>query len=391
MGFFDKIMPDVLFFNSRVRAELEALGQHKAIFGLEELGFPTKLGGAHVCIKTHFGALGNQYYLRPAYIRFLCDKVKLCGGVPSAAETCGVGVPHSEGVYAGRSSEEEYIQCALMHGFTRETLGATILMLDGPYGMDYVETPVEGLRFNSVLVAGRLREFQHLIFATHFKGHPNAGFGGAIKNLGIGCVTKGGKAEAHHSKLMEIDQEKCRADCSICINGCMNKALSREGGILLRDLAKCRKCRDCHSRCPNHAFIYDHVDDAQFLEQMVDNAKGVVNFFGSNIYYLNFVVDVTPNCDCSSASDLPIVPDIGILASRDPVALDQACVDLVHQSPATPGSIATERTPAGQTDWFSYIYKESGNEVDARWQYQLEVAEKVGLGSRDYHLVRMDE
>jgi hypothetical protein len=126
---------------------------------------------------------------------------------------------------------------------------------------------------------------------------------------------------------------------------------------------------------------------------MVDNAKGVVNFFGPNIYYLNFVVDVTPNCDCSSASDLPIVPDIGILASRDPVALDQACVDLVHQSPAIPGSVATERTPAEKTDWFSYIYKEPGDaaEIDTRWQYQLDVAEKVGLGSRNYKLVRMDE
>ncbi|HMF34848.1 MAG TPA: hypothetical protein VKK79_25730, partial [Candidatus Lokiarchaeia archaeon] len=100
---------DVLFFNSRVRVELEALGLHKALFGLEELGFPGKLGGDRVCIKTHFGALGNQYYLRPSYIRFLCDKVKSCGGIPSVVETCGVGAPHSEGVYGGRSSEEEYL------------------------------------------------------------------------------------------------------------------------------------------------------------------------------------------------------------------------------------------------------------------------------------------
>ncbi len=387
-------MSTVQFFNSRVHAELEALGQHKAIFALEEMGFPAKLNGDAVCIKTHFGAIGNQYYLRPAYLRFLCDKVKACGGIPTVAETCGVGAPGSGGIYGGRCSEQEYIECALMHGFTRETMGASIIMLDGPMGMDYVEQPIQGKHFDSVLVSGRLREFQHLILATHFKGHGNAGFGGAIKNLGIGLVTKGGKAEAHHSKQMHIAQEKCVGEsCSICINYCMNRALSREGGTLKRDPAKCKRCRACHAKCPNRVFFSDDVDDFQFIEQFVDNARGVVDYFGSDrIYYLNYVIDVTPNCDCSSASDLPFVPDIGVLVSRDPVALDQASIDLVHQMPRTPGSIAAEKAPQGKTDYFSYIYADGKRPIpDTRWQQQLSAAENVGLGSRKYKLIRMDE
>ena len=385
---------NVLFFNARVHGELEALGQHKAILALEAMGFPAQLHGDQVCIKTHFGALGNQYHLRPAYIRFLCDKMRSCGGLPTVAETCGMGAPHSGGIYGGRCSEEEYLSCALMHGFTRETMGAPLIMLDGPFGQDIVEAPVKGLHFNRVLVAGRLREFQHLVLATHFKGHGAAGFGGTIKNLGIGCVSKGGKAEAHHSKAMHIAQEKCAGDsCSICINYCMNRAITREGGTLKRDTSKCKRCRICHAKCPNHVFYSDDVDDFQFIEQFVDNAKGVVDFVGAGrIYYLNYVIDVTPNCDCSSVSDLPFVSDVGILASRDPVAIDQAAVDLVHHMPGTPGSVATEKTPPKQTDWFSYIYAEDGRTVpDTRWQHQLEHAEKIGLGSRKYQLIRMDE
>ncbi|MHA1731874.1 MAG: DUF362 domain-containing protein [Promethearchaeota archaeon] len=386
---------DVFYFNARVHSHLESLAQVKSPIALEEVGFPTKLKGEgnKVCIKTHFGALGNVRYIRPNYLRFLCDKVKEAGGDPVLAESCGVGFPSLEGQYAGRETEANYLHCAKLHGFTEDTMGAPIIMLDGELGLDYIVQPIDtGLRFSEVLVAGRLREFDYLVMASHYKGHIQAGFGGAIKNLGIGCAAKGGKAEAHTSKRMDIDSSKCRNGCTKCVDECPTGALSKgDGNVITRDDSKCRKCRWCHSLCPEKVFSSDKVDEYQFIEQMVDNARGVVDFFGKKrIFYINFAIDICPECDCSSASDVPIVPDIGILASTDPVALDQACVDLTHASPLYPNSKVAELGVEPGMPYLSYLYSESLDDSKDNWEHQLKAAEQVGLGKREYNLVEMD-
>ncbi len=386
---------DVFYFNARVHSHMESPAQVKGPIALEEAGFPTNLkpGDNNVCIKTHFGAMGNVRYLRPNYLRFLCDKVKDLGGSPVLAESCGVGFPSLEGQYAGRETEKNYLHCAKLHGFTEETMGAPIIMLDGELGLDYVVQPITtGLRFSDVLVAGRLREFQYLVVASHYKGHVQAGFGGAIKNMGIGCVAKGAKAEAHHSKRMDIESEKCKDGCTKCVDNCPTGALTKnDGNIIVRDEKKCRKCRWCYSLCPEKVFTTDKVDEYQFIEQMVDNARGVVDFFGDKrIFYLNYAIDICPECDCSSASDLPVVPDIGILASQDPVAVDQACVDLTHNSPLYPGSKIAELGVKEGMPYLSFLYADSLDEPKKMWEHQLKVAEQVGLGQRSYNLVAMD-
>ncbi len=397
---------EVYYFTARTFSHEESLSKVKGPLALEKIGFNSKVNnGDKVVIKTHFGALENVRYLRPSYIRFLCDHVKTIGAVPYVAESCGWGAPeevtgiHTE--YSGRAAEDEYLETAKIHGFTKETMGAELLMLDGSVGANMIRHSFKGKRFNEVLVAGRLKEFDHMVVATHFKGHAGAGFGGAIKNLGIGCVSKGGKVQAHVGKKFEFDFSAPISDYEACLNICPTGAL-KEGlnGKLIRDEEKCKYCYMCKSVCKNNVIDTGSSTQEEFVVQMVDNAAGVVDYYGSDkIYYLNYVIDVTWQCDCTGGSDVPFVSDIGILSSKDPVAVDQCAVDLVHLSLMNPHSILGNIENISKekaTEWFSYIprFDPKTHELDLNpngteskhWEIQLKAAEDIGLGSRGYNL-----
>jgi uncharacterized Fe-S center protein len=405
-----KLKPDVYFFTARTHSHEESMSSVKPILGLKKIGIEHSIQrNDNVVIKTHFGALENTRYLRPSYIRFLCDFIKELGATPYVAESCGWGAPeqitgiHTE--YSGRGNEKEYLEIALRHGFTTETMGAPIIMLDGPQGIDYEIQKINGKRFNQVLVAGRLREFDKMIIASHFKGHPSAGFGGAIKNLGIGCVSKGGKVQAHNGKKFEFDFNAPIIDYEECMKVCPTGAL-KEGkdGKLNRDNTKCRYCYLCKSVCKNDVIDIGQSTRDEFIIQMVDNAAGVLEFFGKkNIFFINYAIDISPECDCTGGSDTPFVPDIGILTSIDPVALDQACIDLIHLSKINPYSILSEikNLPInnGTYEWFSYIprFDPITKKIDLNfegkesrhWELQLKSAEEMGLGKRDYNLIEI--
>ena len=396
------------YFTARSHSFKESMSKVKGILSLKKLGIENKLNSDNnVVIKTHFGALENTRYLRPSYIRFLCDYIKKIGGKPSVAESCGWGLPeHISGThteYSGRANEREYLEVALRHGFTKETMGAPILMLDGPNGIDYEIQKIQGKHFNEVLVAGRLREFDYMVVATHFKGHSGSGFGGAIKNLGIGCVSKGGKVQAHMGKKFDYNLSNCSEDCDKCIKVCLTGALTKDKDrILKKDWDKCRYCYLCNSVCDKKVIDIGASTREDFILQMVDNAKGVIEYFGSNkIFYINYAIDITWQCDCGS-SDVPFIPDIGILSSLDPVALDQACIDLAHNSSFIPHSILSEVKNISEhesSEWFSYIprFDPKSGELDLnvngikskQWELQLKSAEELGLGSRDYNLIEV--
>lgn len=398
---------DVFYFTARTHSHQQSMSKFKGSLALKEIGFEQKIkNGNKIVIKTHFGALENTRYLRPSYIRFLCDYVKGLGGIPSVAESCGWGIPesvsgtHTE--YSGRATEEEYLETALKHGFTEETMGAPILMLDGKVGADIEIQKINGKIFNEVLVAGRLREFDYMVIATHFKGHAGAGFGGAIKNLGIGCVSKGGKVEAHTGKTFEIDFDNCNPNCMNCINICPTNALSKDDNNKLKfNEDECKFCYMCASVCKAKIISIGDVSREDFVTQMVDNAKGVVDYFGKNkIFYINYAIDITYQCDCTGGSDIPFVPDVGVLASLDPVALDQATVDLIHKSSISPHSVLAEvkSIPTqGPHEWFSHTprFDSESGEMDfsgkesKHWELQLNLAEEIGLGSRDYNLIEV--
>jgi uncharacterized Fe-S center protein len=397
---------DVFYFTARTFSHEQSMSKVKGSLGLKKLGFEHKIKNRdQIVIKTHFGALENTRYLRPSYIRFLCDYVKELGGIPTVAESCGWGVPESvSGIhteYSGRATEAEYLKAALIHGFTEQTMGAPILMLDGEVGTDIELQKINGNRFKEVLVAGRLREFDYMIIATHFKGHAGAGFGGSIKNLGIGCVSKGGKVEAHTGKTFEFDFDNCNPECKSCINICPTHALSKnKNGKLIFEEEKCKYCYMCASVCKDKIINLGSASREEFITQMVDNAKGVVDYFGKDkIFYINYAIDITYQCDCTGGSDIPFIPDIGVLVSLDPVALDQATVDLIHKSSISPHSILSDidNIPSqGPFEWFSHTprFNPESGEMDfnpdgnasRHWELQLELAEKIGLGSRDYNL-----
>jgi uncharacterized Fe-S center protein len=379
----------------------------KGSLALKKLGFEQKVkSGDKVVVKTHFGALENTRYLRPSYIRFLCDYVKEMGAIPSVAESCGWGVPESvSGIhteYSGRATESEYLETALKHGFTYETMGAPLLMLDGKIGTDIEIQKINGKIFNEILVAGRLREFDYMVIATHFKGHAGGGFGGSIKNLGIGCVSKGGKVEAHTGKTFEIDFDNCQPNCKACINICPTDALSKNSSDkLIFNEKKCKFCYMCASVCKDKIINIGTVPREEFVTQMVDNAKGVVEYFGKDkVFFINYAIDIVYQCDCTGGSDIPFIPDIGVLASLDPVALDQATVDLVHKSSIIPHSVLYDIDgipKQGSHDWFSHTprFDPRTGEMDfsgkesRHWELQLKLAEEIGLGTRDYNLVEI--
>jgi len=399
---------DVFYFTARTLTYKESMSKIKGPLALRELKIEEKIKeGDKIAIKTHFGALENTRYLRPSYLRFLCDYVKDIGGEPFLAESCGWGVPESvSGIhteYSGRGTETEYLEVALKHGFTKETMGAPILMLDGEDGTDIEIQKINGNRFKEVLVAGRLREFDYVIVASHFKGHSGAGFGGAIKNLGIGCVSKGGKVEAHTGKTFDINFDSCSPECENCIKVCPTMALTKDQEKkLIFDKESCKYCYMCASVCKDKVFNLGTSSREDFITQFVDNAKGVVDFLGKDkMFYVNYAIDICYQCDCSGGSDIPFVPDIGVLASLDPVALDQATVDLVHKSSIIPHSILSEVKDIpkqGPFEWFSYIprFGEEGldlnqNGIESKhWQIQLKTAEEIGLGTREYNLIEIN-
>ncbi|MBD3211514.1 MAG: DUF362 domain-containing protein [Candidatus Lokiarchaeota archaeon] len=395
---------DVYYLSARTYNYQQSMSRFKGPLALKKIGFEQKTNKSDkVVIKTHFGALENTRYIRPSYIRFLCDYVKSLDATPNVAESCGWGIPGAAGEYGGRANEEEYLEVALKHGYTEETMGCPILMLDGPNGLDYIIQKIDGTYFKDIKVAGRLREFEKIILASHFKGHSGAGFGGAIKNLGIGCVSKGGKTEAHTGEKFDFNLENCVPDCNKCTEICPTGAISRKDEQkITRNEDECRYCYMCASVCEHKVVDLGGVSREQFIYQMVDNAKGVVEYFGAEkIFYINYAIDITWQCDCSGSSDLPFVSDIGILASMDPVALDQACVDLVHQSSINSHSIIGDikNLPKETSEWFSYIprFDDKTNELDLNkdgvpshhWETQLEAAEKIGLGTREYNLMNI--
>jgi uncharacterized Fe-S center protein len=224
-------------------------------------------------------------------------------------------------------------------------------------------------------------EADALVSVAHFKGHELSGFGGTIKNVGMGCASRKGKL-AQHSSLSPGIGEAC-IGCGECQEHCSQNAISMVADNAQIDSDACIGCGECILICPNESIeVQWNQSIPVFLENMVEYTMGVLANKRQKAFFINFITDVSPACDCYPANDAPIVRNIGVVASTDPVAIDQASVDLVNAEPALTGSGLTTNTEPGQ-DKFRGIYPN----VD--WQIQLDYAQTVGLGSRDYELIKL--
>lgn len=345
--------------------------------GMMDMDFENKF----TAIKIHFGEPGNLAYLRPNYSKVLVDLIRSKGGRPFLTD-CNTMYPGS------RKNALEHLECAWQNGFTPLTVGCPILIGDGLKGTDDVEVPVVGGEYVEKAKIGRaVMDADVFISLTHFKGHEMTGFGGTIKNIGMGCGSRAGKTEQHASGKPQIDPKLCRG-CTRCQKECANGGLvfDKEARKMTVDQNNCVGCGRCLGAC-NFDAIYFVNDSANSTLncRMAEYTKAVLD--GRPNFHISLVVDVSPNCDCHGENDIPILPNIGMFASFDPLALDQACVDACLAAQPMPGSqLAKHLADPNFHDHYDHF---TNSTPESEWKSCLEHAAKIGLGSREYELIKM--
>lgn len=352
---------EVFFTDMRASSSLNLLDKLARLFHRAGLGEIISKED-YVAIKLHVGEPGNLSYIRPPYVGRLVQGIKDLGGRPflTDANTLYRG---------GRDNALSHLETALHNGFSYSTVGAPFIAADGLRGLDYVRVPINGKHIREARVAAAVYQADGLLVLSHFKGHLGTGFGGAIKNLGMGCASRPGKQEQHDNVLPRINKSQCRG-CGRCIRWCPTEAITLDGGKARIEPSKCQGCAECIAVCTHGAVGFSFAGDLVSLqEKMAEYALAATMDKGGKCSYINFLCDISPDCDCNSWNDVPLVSDIGFLASKDPVALDQASVDLVNKA-------------AGK-DLFCSHHR------GTNWRAQLDHAEAMGLGSRAYRLVRV--
>lgn len=311
-------------------------------------------------IKMHFGDKGNTGHIRSEWIREAVKHVK--------SLTANAFLSDSNVIYkaSSRTNSIDHLRIASEHGFNPENIGVPVLIADGLRGRNFVEVPVKGRHFSKIKMAADFADCDGLLAMTHITGHILTGMGGAIKNVGMGCASRRGKYEQHCGAVPEVDASHC-AGCGECVGICPAGALSLKNKKVAIAKDACLGCGECAVVCKTKAIEIRWSETLENLqEKMVEYAKGVIDSFGSNVGYINFLIKVTRDCDCLAKDDPRIADDLGILASRDPVAIDKASVDLIKAS-------------SGK-DIFAAGYPETD------WSVQLNYADKMGLGSLEYKL-----
>ena len=349
---------------------LDKLNRLMKSAGIETIDFKDKF----VAIKLHFGEPGNLAFLRPNWAKCVADEVKKLGGKPFLTDcnTLYVG---------GRKNALDHLESAQMNGYSPLTTGCQIIIADGLKGTDEEDVPVEGGAYIKKAHIGRaIMDADVFISLTHFKGHEATGFGGALKNIGMGSGSRAGKMDMHAEGKPNVETELC-IGCGRCKKICAHDAPQIVNGKCHIDHDKCVGCGRCIGVCPKDAIVPGKSNSNEILNcRMMEYAKAVVT--GRPCFHIAIAVDISPNCDCHAENDAPITPNVGMFASFDPVALDQACADAVNKMPIAPNSMLSE-CEHNHNDHFDDIHP------DTSWKQGLEYAESIGLGSRTYDLIQV--
>lgn len=331
--------------------------------------------GDLVAVKIHFGEKGCHAYVRPVFVRKIVEEIKKCGGLPFLTD--------SSTLYPGeRKNAVSALQCAVANGFSSEVVGAPLIMCDGLRGQSAKEISIDGELLKTVKIGSAIAEADALVAVSHFKLHELTGFGGALKNLGMGCSSRAGKLQQHSTMAPAVRADLCTG-CGLCLLSCEHEAVHIRNGTASIAPGLCVGCGRCISACPVKAVkVQWNEASSPVMKKLAEYALGALSGKKASSMFLNFITQVSPACDCYGHSDAPIVNDIGICASTDPVAVDQASVDLVNAASGNRGTaLRAGFEPGG--DKFRGVHPE----ID--WSVQLDHAEKIGLGSRKYRLEKI--
>jgi uncharacterized Fe-S center protein len=389
----------VYFLDDRAERLGESI-QNKAVKVLRDAGLESMIKkGDKVGIKCHMGEWGNSLNLRPHWIGRIVAEVKRLGGEPVVFDTCTA----TYGNTASRASKADYLRTAAAHGFCEQTMGCPVVIADGDHGIDDVKIDVpHGVILKYVYMATGILDFDKVIVVSHFKGHIQGVYGAALKNVGIGMASARGKQAVHFisdykcgAKTWKLDEAAC-AKMSLrprpnaldkVAASCPQGAFSYDGKTFSRNPAKCKLCGFCFGL--DGYGIFDAATKEKSMEMIVpaiaDSASGIINKIGKeNCIFVTYAMDITPWCDCTPFHDRSLVPNIGVFASRDPVALDTACVEAEEDESVTPGSAAdTDKTRAPHTERFTNA---SSMAHQGQWE-QINTACYNGLGTTEYTLV----
>ncbi|MDR2098637.1 MAG: DUF362 domain-containing protein [Rickettsiales bacterium] len=365
----------VYFTDMRARNGIGLLDKLETLIkraGLETIDFDRKF----VAIKIHFGELGNLAFLRPNFARRVADSIKSLGGMPFLTD-CNT-------LYVGsRKNAIDHMETAERNGFSPITTGCQVIIADGLKGTDDALVPLSGTRYVKQAKIGRaIMDADIVVSLNHFKGHEMTGFGGALKNLGMGSGSRAGKMEQHRNGKPEVNRLACRR-CRGCRGICAQNAISYDDkGYACIDVKKCVGCGRCIGVCNFDAIFNPNSGSNDELNmKMAEYAKAVVD--GRPSFHISIVNQVSPYCDCHAENDVPIIPDVGMFASFDPVALDMACADMVNKQPVMCGSRLEQNGHAEGNDHFK------DNHPSTDWRVCLRHAEKIGVGRMDYELVEV--
>lgn len=361
----------VYFTNMRTQpgiGMLEKLEMVARKAGFETINFSEKF----TAIKIHFGEPGNLAYIRPNYAAVIVKMIKELGGMPFLTD--------ANTLYSGRRSNAvNHLEAASENGYNRLQTGCDVIIADGLKGTDFREIEINQKHCKTAKIGTAIADADIIISLNHFKGHEMTGFGGAIKNIGMGSGSRGGKLEMHSASKPGIDKENCTT-CGQCIKNCSQKAIkfdiNRKADI---NFDICIGCGQCVAVCQYNATVIEWNEAADTAnEKIAEYTYAVLK--GKKAFHINFIMNVSPDCDCWNANDMPIVPDIGIAASFDPIALDKACADMVNEAQAIKGSVLEDKH-YHEGDKFLHIHSNTD------WKAGLKHGEEIGLGTMDYELI----
>ena len=365
----------VFFTNLRTSPHANLLDKLERLVkqaGLMKIDFDKKF----VALKIHFGEPGNLAYIRPNYVARLTTIICKAGAKPFLTD--------SNTLYSGgRSNAIDHIQGAMENGYNPISAQCPVIIADGLKGTDYREISINGKYCKAPKIGAAIADADIIISLNHFKGHEQAGFGGALKNIGMGSASVGGKLELHSTSKPAIDNNNCTG-CNTCVKHCAHDAIhlnaTKKAEI---DYDKCVGCGQCIAVCQYEAAELAVWDRTGLLNSKIaEYTKAILD--GKPHFHINFIMNVSPDCDCWSNNDAAIVPDIGIAASFDPVALDCACADLVTKAPALPGNKLWDKCKGvmdEHQDKFLIVHP------DANWRTGFAYAEEIGVGKQHYELI----